>query len=296
MNFTLQQLIIFLTVYRQKSISKAAEILYLTQPAISIQMKKFQSQFSLPLTEVIGKKLHFTDFGKNIAYLAMDTINAAEHIKYKSYEYKNLTAGELKISCASTAKYLIPYFLKGFLHKYPSIDLSLDVSNKTRVIQNLKENLIDFAIVSVAPLDLEIEKEGLVENKIYLVNNKPDIDEDDPIILRENGSATRAAAVKYFNLTGKRKQLQLTSNEAVKQAVLAGLGYSIIPIISMKNELSLGQLFIIKRDGLPIINDWNIIWRKDKKLTAVASAFLEYIKSEKKSITTKHFSWWEGIC
>ena len=292
MNYTLHQLMIFLEVVKQRSITKAAAAMYMTQPALSIQLKNFQNQFDIPLIEVIGKKLYVTDFGLSIAGIAENVIREADSIKYKTKEYSDLIAGKLRISSASTGKYVIPYFLSGFQKRYPGIDLILDVSNKTTVVQNLKDNEIDFALVSVLPKDMDIEEELLLENKIFLVGNSPKKQKKSPLIYREDGSATRTAMDQYYKNVKERKSIKLTSNEAVKQAVIAGLGNSIIPLIGIKNELSNGELHIIPSKGLPIVTNWRLIWLKNKKLSPIAQTYLDFLKENKQDIIKNKFEWY----
>ncbi len=292
MNYTLHQLQIFLEVVRQKSITRAAEEMHMTQPALSIQLKNFQRQFDIPLTEIVGRKLHITDFGNSIADIAQNVRNEANAIKYKTKEYGGLFAGRLSISSASTGKYVIPFFLNDFFKKHPGVDLTRDVSNKSSVIASLQNNLIDFALVSVLPEDLNVNEEVLLENKLFLVGATKDLDKNKPLIFREKGSATRIAMDEYYSNRTKRKNLELTSNEAVKQAVIAGLGYSVLPLIGIKNELSNGQLNIIPSKGLPIITNWRLIWRKDKKLSPVAETYLAFIRANKHELIKQNFKWY----
>jgi len=292
MNFTFHQLRIFLEVVRFQNITRAAEEMYMTQPALSIQLKKFQSQFDIPLIEKVGKKLQPTDFGKSIVDIANNILNEAEGLNYKTKEYKGLITGKLKISSASTGKYVIPYYLSEFVHNYPGIDLTLDVSNKTTVIKQLRNNEIDFALVSVVPEKLEINEEILIENKLFLIGATEKIIKSRPLIYREHGSATRKAMSYYFRKTTQRKGIELTSNETVKQAVVAGLGYSIIPLIGMRNELQNKDVFIIPSKGLPILTHWRLIWLKNKNLSPVAKAYLDFIRTEKENIIKKHFYWY----
>jgi len=295
MNFTLHQLQILLEVSRQDSLTKAAEEMYMTQPAISIQLKKLQSQFEIPITEKIGKKVYLTDFGNSIVEIAENILAEAKGLQYKTKEYKGLLTGKLRISSASTGKYVIPYLLSSFIHQYPGIDLTLDVSNKTTVVENLKNNEIDFALVSVLPEMLEVAEEILVENKLYLVGNTKKYNKEKPLIYREEGSATRMAMSKYLskknNDKAKRKSISLTSNEAVKQALIAGLGQSILPLIGIKNELANEELFIIPSKGLPISTYWRLIWLKGKKLSPIANAYLNYLQKEKDQLIQEHFAW-----
>ncbi len=292
MNYTLHQLNIFLEVVKQQSITKAAEAMYMTQPALSIQLKNFQNQFDIPLTEVIGKQLYITDFGKSIAEIAENVLKEADAIKYKTKEYSDLLAGKLRISSASTGKYVIPYFLSGFQKKYPGIDIILDVSNKTTVVQNLKDNEIDFALVSVIPVGIDIEEEVLLENKIFKVSHKNTSTKSNPLIFREDGSATRMAMDEYYKKTKERKSIKLTSNEAVKQAVIAGLGNSLIPLIGIKNELNNGELQIIPSKGLPIVTNWRLVWLKKKKLSPIAQTYLDFLRENKEDIIKHKFEWY----
>ena len=294
MNYTIHQLQIFLKVTQKLSVTKASEELFMTQPAVSIQLKNLQDQFDIPLTEVIGRQLYVTDFGKEIAIIAERVIEELENINYKTTEYKGMLKGKLSISSASTGKYVIPFFLSGFLQSNPGIDLVLDVTNRSKVIESLKNNLIEFALVSQLPDKLNIEEELLVENKLYLVGNEPNRNPNKSLIYREEGSATRMAMEKYFNDDkGKqRKQIELSTNEAVKQAVIAGLGYSIMPLIGLQNEILQEQVFILPAKKTPIITKWRLIWLKEKKLSPIGKAFLDFVRIEKQSILQKNFDWY----
>tara|TARA_R110001592_G_scaffold23456_1_gene91912 strand:+ start:21712 stop:22605 length:894 start_codon:yes stop_codon:yes gene_type:complete len=294
MNISIHQLQVFLRVVQTRSVTKASEELFMTQPAVSIQLKKLQDQFNIPLTEVIGRQLYVTEFGEEIALMARRVVEELEQISYKTQAYEGIMTGKLTISCASTGKYVIPYFLTDFLKKNTGIDLVLDVTNKTKVIESLKQNETDFALVSVIPEKLNIEEELLIDNKLYLVGHQSQRDENQALIYREEGSATRAAMETYFhNREGnQRKRMELTSNEAVKQAVIAGLGYSIMPLIGIKSELLDGQMHIYEEEGLPLKTQWRLIWLKGKKLSPVSKAFLEVVRTEKQKILQDHFEWY----
>lgn len=305
MNYTLSQLEIFLKICQNQSITKAAEELHLTQPAVSIQLKNLQNQFDIPLTEVIGRKLYVTDFGKEVAKMAENIIFQAHEIAHKSKAFKGELSGKLKISVVSTGKYVIPYFLASFLKKHPGVALKLDVTNKVKVLENIANNEVDFSLVSVLPTDMNIENLELLQNKLYLVTGKNShypkkkydvsILEELPIIYREKGSGTRYTMERYFESKGilLRKKMELTSNEAVKQAIIAGLGSSIMPLIGLKNEIYTGDLKIIPVIGLPIKSFWQLIWQKNKGFSPVASAFLQHLREEKDRIIQQDFNWYE---
>lgn len=302
MHYTLHQLQIFLKITQTKSITKAAEELHLTQPAVSIQLKNLQDQFDIPLTEVIGRQLYITDFGNELALAVEKILSEVYAINYKTLAYKGQLSGRLKISVVSTGKYVIPYFLSDFLKQHQGIELSLDVTNKEKVIESLENNEVDFALVSVLPEKLQIESIELMENKLYLVGgadnnlnkseNKYDILENLPIIYREEGSGTRHTFEKFIALNNLkvRKKMELTSNEAVKQAVIAGLGYSVMPLIGIKNEILNGELSIIPLKGFPLTSVWNMIWLKNKGFSPVAAAFLESLKKDKYRIINEKFN------
>ncbi len=303
MNYSFHQLEMFLKIVQTKSITKTAEAMHLTQPAVSIQLKNFQKQFDIPLTEVINKKIYITDFGKEIAESAENIINEANLINYQMMKFKGALTGTLKINSVSTGKYVIPYFLSEFLKKNENIELRLDVSNKSKVIENLEHNETDFSLVSILPKNLQLNSIELMPNSLFLVGNQQILNtntqinntilEGLPLIYREEGSSTRMSMEKFIekNHINVRKKLQLTSNEAVKQAVLAGIGYSIMPIIGLKNELQNNQLQIIPIKGLPIKTTWNIVWLKSKKLSPVAKAFIEDLENQKAKIIDESFSW-----
>lgn len=305
MNYTLNQLRVFLKVAQLRSITKAAEELHLTQPAVSIQLKNFQDQFDIPLIEVINKKIYVTDFGKEIAEAAEKILNEVHAIDFKMHAHKGQLTGKLKISVVSTGKYIAPYFIADFIKQHQGVELLLDVTNKAQVLVSLEKNEVDFSLVSVLPENMSISKVELMQNKLFVVGNcsekfsKKEYDksifERIPLIYREQGSGTRHVMEKFINKNKLpvKKKMELTSNEAVKQAVIAGLGYSIMPLIGIKNELENHQLQIIPVKGFPIKSTWYLIWLKDKVLSPVASNFLQYLKSEKQNIIQERFEWFE---
>lgn len=265
----------------------------MTQPAVSIQLKNFQDQFDIPLTEIVGRSLHVTEFGSEIAMIARRVFDELEELQFKTKEYEGILTGRLKISSASTGKYVIPFLLSAFLEEHTGIDLALDVTNKSLVVESLKNNEIDFAVVSKLPEDLDVEEELIIENRLYLMGTNENHDKKKPLIFREQGSATRQEMEHYFQeKKANRKKLELTSNEAVKQAVIAGLGHSILPLIGTRSQLIDGSLQIIKKKGLPMKTDWRLIWLKNKKMTPVAKAFLDFFRQNKDEILTKYFKWY----
>ena len=300
MNYTLHQLRIYLIITETLSITKTAEKLNLTQPAISIQLKNFQDQFDYPLIEIINKKIQVTGLGKEIAIAAESIITEIDNINYNSQNYKNKLAGHLKIAIVSTGKYIMPYFLGDYLKQNSGVDLTMDVTNYSKVLSSLLQYEIDFALISHDPDNIKFEKFDLIKNELFLVGNdvvntplKGDKTlTDTPFIFREAGSRTRLVMENFIskNKIKIKKKIELTSNEAVKQAVIAGLGYSIMPIIGIRNEIDNGLLKIISMKGLPIQTTWRLIWLKEKKLSPIAESYLKYLEKEKDTIINRYFA------
>jgi len=307
MNYTLNQLQIFLRVTKLKSITKAAAELNLTQPAVSIQLKNFQDQFDVALTEVVGRRLYVTEFGSEIALVAERILEEVNTLHSKSQKLKGRLSGKLKISVVSTGKYVMPFFLSGFIQRNNAVELYMDVTNRVKVIESLEINETDFALVSMLPKRINIERLDLLSNRLFLVGNKPlmklngmtkkELLAQQPLIYREAGSGTRTEMERFVE-SGKfnvLKKIELTSNEAVKQAVIAGLGYSIMPLIGIKNELMNKDLSVITMKGLPIQSTWSLIWLKGKKHSPASVAFLEYLKNERENIVKEYFEWHQNF-
>lgn len=303
MNYTLNQLRIFLTVLELGSITKAAAKLNLTQPAVSIQLRNLQDQFEFPLFEVIGKKVFVTDFGTEIMHSATAIFLEIEGIENKLSAYKGLLSGRLRISVVSTGKYIAPYFVSDFLKLHTGVELRMEVTNKAKVLESLQNNEVDFSLVSVLPENMEVDKVALMPNKLFLVGAydkrykgkifTKDLFDELPLIYREQGSGTRQVMEKYIkkNKLPVKMKFELTSNEAVKQALLAGLGHSFMPLIGIKNELESKQLQIINVEGLTVSSTWYLIWRKDKQLSNIAKHYLQYLKENKAIIIEQRFKW-----
>jgi DNA-binding transcriptional LysR family regulator len=306
MNYTLHQLEIFLKIVELQSVTKASEALYLTQPAVSIQLKKFQEQFKIPLFEIVGRRIYITEFGEEIALAAKKIMVEVKAIDYKALSYQGELAGTLKIAIVSTAKYVMPYFLSDFINKHQGVDLIMDVTNKASVIRALENNEVDFAMVSTIPKKLKINRIQLMKNELYMVGGKEfkmkgqylkksEIQKL-PLIYREQGSATRLAMEKFIDSKkiASIKKMELTSNEALKQALISGLGLSIMPLIGIKNAIKLGDLQIIPVKGLPIVTNWNLIWLSSKNMSNISKSLITYINANKEDVIKKHFGWMDN--
>jgi DNA-binding transcriptional LysR family regulator len=208
----------------------------------------------------------------------------------------------LKVSIVSTGKYVLPYFLSNFLKLNPGVEISIDVTNREKVGKSLLENEVDFSLVPDLPDTQHYAYIDILPNDLFLFGNREtallnptfkyhEFKNELPLIFRENGSATRKAMEIYLKSQGISflKKIELVSNEAVKQAVIAGLGYSIMPIIGLKNELKTGALIIMPRKGLPISSTWKLIWHKDKNPSPIAQAFMTYVLEHSEEIKKQYF-------
>src|SRR5690349_13275465 len=167
MNYTLNQLQVFLKITQTLSVTKAAEELHLTQPAVSIQLKNLQDHFDIPLTEVVGRKIYITDFGKEIAQAAESILEQVAAINHKIETYRGQLTGRLKLSTMSTGAYVMPFFLSPFMKQHGNLELTMDVTNRSHVIESLEHNAVDFSLLSFLPTAPAVEKLDLVANKLY---------------------------------------------------------------------------------------------------------------------------------
>ena len=210
MNYTLSQLIIYCQVVESGSISKASEILNLTQPAVSIQLKNFQSQFQYPLIDFVGRKMHITPKGREVAEIAESVISEAQKLNQWKKQITGKLTGELKFESVSTGKYVLPFFISSFFLKHDEVEYKIEVSNKAKVVDSLKSNTIDFALVSILPSQMKVNSISILENKLYLVGSrqvvksiknskkKGNTASSIPFIYREQGSGTRQMMEKFM--------------------------------------------------------------------------------------------------
>ncbi len=304
MNISLTQLRALKAISLQESITGAAKSLNMTQPAVSIQLKNLQESFDVPLTEIIGKKIHITEFGQELVEMADRIFDEVDQIEQKMLQLKGLLGGKIRISAVSTGKYIIPYLMADFMKINPHVEISLEVSNRFSVLAHLQENTTDLALISVSPPDdLAFDSIALEENKWYLAcapevadKFQKEIDQNNwkkiPFILREKGSGTRVKMEEFFISRDIKvnSKLELATNEAVKQAVMAGLGVSILSNFSMSQEIEDKRITLLSYPNLPLISTWKLIWLKQKRHSPAVLAFIRWISENKKDVFRRHFN------
>ncbi len=294
---TLHQLKVFEVAARHGSFTRAAEELFLTQPTVSMQIKQLTKAVGLPLFEQVGKRLFLTAAGQELFKMCQETFSRLSQFEMTIADMKGLKQGSLKLSVITTAKYVIPWLLGPFCQRYPGIDVSLKVTNHDSVVERLLENRDDLYIPSHLPTQLDVNHFPFLDNPLVVLapRNHPLAEEKniplqrlakESFIMREVGSGTRQAIQELFdthNLSVKIR-LELASNEAIKQAIAAGLGLSVLSRYTLALEGSTGQLAILDVEGFPIQRHWYIVHPAGKQLSVIAKTFLEYLKNEGKQI------------
>ena len=293
MSYTFRQLEVYHAVGSLLSFTKAAAKLYLTQPAVSIQFKTFAQQFDFTLIEYRSKQMVLTELGTEVFRRVTQILDYTAALNTLNTSLKDKLTGTLTLSVVSTGKYIMPYLVKTFIDAHPDVDLVMDVDNRLKVIESLEKNSVDFSLVSVLPKNLAVETLELIGNELYLMGSpmQKKLWEQQNMgqmtyLFRERGSSTRSHMEKFLSMIRVKpnKKVELTSNETIKQSVIAGLGISVMPVIGIKRELNEGTVVIIPHPKLPIKTNWNLIWRQQKELSPVASAFLKHLEDHKESI------------
>lgn len=286
---TFRQLEIFEAIARLGSFTRAAEELYLTQPTISMQMKKLTDIVGAPLLEQVGKKIDLTDAGRELARACRGVFDIMDRFTMAVSEQQGLQKGRLAIMAITTAAYFAPRLLGEFSHRYPGIEVSLTVTNREQVLASIVDNLADLYILGQPPEDVEVVAEPFMPNPLVVLaapdhplvgaKNIPlEHLAREPWLLREPGSGTRKAVERLFAEHGLelRPRMNLGGNEAIKQAVQAGLGLGILSQQAVDAELTLGRIAVLGVEGFPIMRHWYIVQRAGKRLSPVAKAFREF--------------------
>ena len=286
MQITLRQLRIFEAVARHGSISRAADQLGLTQPAVSMQIKQMEDQLGLVVVEQVGKKFALTDAGQELCYHAERIGTQTATMLASMEQFRELERGVLRLAVVSTANYFLPPLIADFSTEHPGVRVSLKVANREAVLALVRSNEAELAILGHTPERVDTVAKFFMDNPIVVIA-PPDHPlasmehislsqiEDEIIVIREQGSGTRAAMERFFVESGVNYQpgCELNTNEAIKQAVQAGLGIGVVPAQTIELELQTGRLAVLSFEGFPIIRRWFVVHRSDKRLSNAALAF-----------------------
>ena len=297
MHITIRQLAVLEAVARNLSFTKAADELHLTQPAVSMQIKQIEESIGLPLFEQVGKKVFLTEAGQEMYSYSRSIQQQLAEAEAIIEDLKGVKRGTLTIAVASTANYFAPRLLAAFKETYDKVTFSLDVTNRKGLLSHLDNNDTDLVIMGRPPANMEVEAEFFMENPLVAIAppNHPLVGANDiPIvtllketfIIREQGSGTRNAIERFISDHGFEitTSLSMSSNEAIKQAVQAGLGLGIVSINTLEMELELKRLELLDVESFPILRNWYVVHRKGKRLSPVAQAFKDYVTTHAKTI------------
>jgi DNA-binding transcriptional LysR family regulator len=287
---TLRQFRIFEAVARNLSFSRAAEELHLSQPAVSMQVRGIEVILGLPLTEQIGRKIFLTDAGREVLHASQAITARLDDLQHNLAQLQGLDQGRLNLAVTSTVNAVATGILVRFRAQYPGIAIHLDVSNRAEVLEMLVGNRIDLAIMGQVPDGLELDATRFMDNPLVVIA-PPDhplarkkmvtVEQvaAEPFVVREAGSGTRAAMERFFAARGLdlHTSMEMSSNEAIRQAVQAGLGLGILSLQTLELELALKRLAVLKVEGFPIMRHWYVVHRADKRLSPASSAFKQFV-------------------
>lgn len=293
MRVTLRQLQLFRTVAETLSYTEAARVSHLTQPAVFAQIRQLEAQLGQPLIERVGRRLHLTEAGVAVQRSAAAVLAELGRLESELGALRGLGAGRLDLAVVSTAKYTLPRLIGGFVRDHPGIDIRLTVVNRSELIERYRAQRDDLFVMGAVPPDLGADHCVLAANPIEVVA-APDhplagvrgiaLAEllAHPLIMREEGSGTRRAAEAAFEAAGliPRVRLVLGANEAVKQAVMAGLGVAILSRGVVQLELDHGYLVALDAEGFPLARDWSLAWNPDRTLSRAAQALRDRLRAE----------------
>ncbi len=293
MHLTLQQLKLFEAVVRNGSVTRASEEVHLTQPAVSIQIKRLEEQAGVALFEQIGKRIFPTEAGRAVYEAARAVLSRLDELSEEIETLKGEVKGALQLSVVTTGKYFMPHLLGHFLQQYPGVEPRLKFTNRARVVDRLMDNLDDFVVMGQVPEDGRLVSHPFLENVLGFVAppNHPlagrrglTLEEviQQRFIGREAGSGTRMALDRLLEARGLKAEpyMELGSSEAIKQAVIAGLGIAVLSLHSLRLEEAAGKLVILDVQGFPIRRRWYAVHLKGKRLSLVARTFLDFILAE----------------
>lgn len=299
MSLDFRQLQIIEAVARLGSVTRAAEELGLSQPAVSMQLKQIEERVGLPLLRRSGRLFVATEAGEEIVRSARQVAQTLADLDDALHRLRGLERGHLRLGVVSTANYFLPDYLVAFRRRHPGITVTLHVANRDQVVQALEDNLVEIAIIGRPPDSSELFATRFMDNPLVVIA-PPDhplaCDPEaaaapialnrlalEPFVMREPGSGTRAAFERVLAAAGVRVQhaCVLASNEAVKQAVQAGLGLAVISAQTVETELQLGRLVTLNVAGFPILRQWFVVHRAQRQLSPGARAFRDLLRESR---------------
>lgn len=290
MHFTLRQLTIFRAVAEQLSFTRAAELLHLSQPAVSMQVRQLEENLGLPLFEHVGRRVYLTEAGQELHHYSRQVSERIQEMEEVLSALKGISGGRLRVSVATTANEFAARMLAAFARLYEGVSVSLDVTNRATLLQQLDANERDLVVMGKPPEALDMVAEPFLENPLVIIASpshplaaETELPlqrlEGERFVVREEGSGTREAMRRTFEAEGVTVNygMEFGSNEALKQVVSAGLGLGLVSAHTITQELETSRLCVLDVLGMPIIRHWYLVHRRGKRLSPVAKAFREFV-------------------
>jgi DNA-binding transcriptional LysR family regulator len=299
-NATLRQLNVFETVARHLSFSRAAEELHLTQPAVSIQVKQLEGHAGQPLFEQLGKKIYLTPSGTELLHHSRAIIQQFREAEEAMAQFKGISGGRLNVAVISAGDYFFPQLLAAFTRSHPGVILNLTVHNREGLLRQLADNLTDLAIMVRPPKDMDTVNERFAPHP-YVIVAAPGhplaakkripmaVLAREPFVVREKGSDTWNSMEEGFGgrLAKLNIAMEIKSTETIKQAVIAGMGISFLSAHTISLELQVGSLAVLDVQGFPVMLNWYMVHRKNKRLPPVAIAFKRFLMNDGAALIEK---------
>ncbi|MCG5074306.1 LysR family transcriptional regulator [Paraburkholderia tagetis] len=292
-NATLRQLKVFETVARHLSFSRAAEELHLTQPAVSTQVRQLEDHAGLPLFEQLGKKIYLTPAGTEMLHYSRTIIQQFHEVDEAMSQLKGVSGGKLNVAVISAGDYFFPRLLAEFTRRYKGVQLNLSVHNREQLLQQLSTNQTDLAVMVRPPHATDAINEVFAPHPYVIVAapthplaNKRGIKlstlANEAFIVRERGSDTWNSMEEGFagKITNLKIAMEIQSTETIKQAVIAGMGIAFLSAHTISLELQVGHLTVLDVEGFPVMLNWYLVHRKNKRLPPVALAFKRFLLEE----------------
>jgi len=293
MNITLRQLKVFERVAKRLSFTRAAEELFLTQPAVSMQIKQFEEAVGLPLFERLGKKIYLTQAGAELYQLSRNIAQQLDEAEQLIEELKGTETGRLNVSVANTVHYFAIRLLGEFCRRHPKVRVSFKVTNRKGLLQNLEDNEADLLLMGQPPDSQDLEAESFLKNPLVIIapaghplSGKKSIAlkelSNETFIMREIGSGTRNSVERFLAERGVHLtvSMEMNTNGAIKQGVEEGLGLGIVSIHTLERELEGGRLVVLDVESFPIMRQWFMVHRAGKRLSAIATQFADFVRQE----------------
>jgi len=298
LHLTLRQLKVFEVAATRLNFTVAAKQLFLSQPAVSMQIKQLEENIGLPLFEQMGKKIFLTEAGRELFHYSRSITQQLTELEAVFEEMKGPGQGKLMLSVVNTANYFTPQLLAQFCQRYPGINMNLQVANRDAVLKQLGDNNTDLAIMGQPPDGMDVSSESFLDNPLVVIAapGHPLVGQKrikfsrlatETFLSREPGSGTRGAMERLFaeHNIQPHISMEMETNEAIKQAVQAGMGLGILSLHSIELELETGRLAMLNVEHFPLLRHWYVVHRSNKRLSGAALAFKDFLLVEAVGIT-----------